>query len=514
VWQELFEAARQFSIQSHPHHTFPHLGPDSACPLCQQPLGEAADRLVQFNIFIQQDAEKTSREKRRLAIAAFEVINKADLNIAFDAELRTELAELDASLAEYCGNLQGEIDARRSIIKLACGDNGDWSTIGEQLHNPCAELLVLAKRLTDEAASLEKAADDAARAKLVASFNELDARLELSKIQTLVLDAIATFILRDQLRSCVLALRTNAITLKSTELTQEVVAKGLGNVLNAEFKQLGVNKLHVALHSQSVRGKPMHKLVLELPGAKKPMAILSEGEQRAIAIASFLAEVNISGSKGGIVFDDPVCSLDHRRRELVAARLVTEAQKRQVVIFTHDVYFLCILQQQAEYTGIGFSTLSLHRTAQGYGVADSELPFQGAKTSARVGMLRQMHADCARLHKLGEEKEYHRRASDVYFHLRLAWERGIEEVLFRGVVTRFSEGLQTKRLSEVVVEDDDYAAVEAGMTKCSKYAHDKAAQGNIAIPSPDELAADILSLETWRKNIEDRSSAIKKKRAA
>jgi hypothetical protein len=490
------------------------LGPESACPLCQQPLGEASDRLVAFDTFIQQEAEKAAREKKAGAIAAFELVDKADLNIAFDAELKIELETSDPALAGVCAGLQAAIDARRNAIKAACGEGGDWSAIGAEPDNPCSGLNALAQRLLDEAIVFERASDDGARAALILQFNELEARLELSTIKAAVLDAIQRYSLQEKLRACQTAVRTNAITLKSTELTQQVVSKGLANALNAEFKQLGVNELHVALHSQSVKGKSSHKLVLKLPGAKRPMSILSEGEQGAIAIASFLAEVNVGGGRGGIVFDDPVCSLDHRRRELVAARLIAEAKKRQVVIFTHDVYFLCVLQQQAEHSGVGLSALSLHHRMAGFGVPDNALPFQGAKTSTRVSMLRQMHTVCAKLHAIGDEKEYHRRAGDTYFYLRQAWERGIEEVLFRGVVTRFSEGIQTQKLKEVVVEDADYAAVNAGMTKCSKYAHDKGALGNIAIPGPDELETDILALETWRKNIEARIGEVRKRRTA
>ncbi len=41
--------------------------------------------------------------------------------------------------------------------------------------------------------------------------------------------------------------------------------------------------------------------MVELPQSRSPGDILSEGEQRAVAIGSFLAEVGLSGGKGGIV---------------------------------------------------------------------------------------------------------------------------------------------------------------------------------------------------------------------
>src|SRR5690606_18585121 len=74
AWRELFEAARRFAIESHPDKPFPELDEESQCPLCQQPLAEGADRLIRFEKFIQQDAEKTSQERRLALNAEFKKI--------------------------------------------------------------------------------------------------------------------------------------------------------------------------------------------------------------------------------------------------------------------------------------------------------------------------------------------------------------------------------------------------------------------------------------------------------
>ena len=256
----------------------------------------------------------------------------------------------------------------------------------------------------------------------------------------------------------------------------------------------------------------MHKLKLELPESRSPSDILSEGEQSAIAIGSFLAEVGLNGSKGGIVFDDPVSSLDHLRRERVAKRLSTEAAHRQVIVFTHDIYFLCILAEEARAAGVPIATQSLVRHEKGFGVPDPELPFEGKNASKRIGALKGQHQLIAKLHKDNNEQAHRRQTVDAYFRLRMAWERAVEEVLLCKVVLRFRQGVETQRLAEVVVDDDDYARVDAGMTKCSKYAHDKAAIGGVAVPDPDELLADVQSLEDWRISVERRSKAIAKKR--
>lgn len=512
AWQALFEAARKFAVESHPGKEFPHLGPEAGCPLCQQPLGAAAQRLVAFEAFIQQEAEKLARGKRGEAMAAYTTLDKADLSIGFDSELNAELTALDPELTKACECLQSAIKTRRESIKAACGGKVAWESIGIEPPDVSTGLKALAANLIAEAESLEKASDEKARLALEKQFKELEARQALGSIKAGVLEAIEKLQRQKKLKSCQAGVRTNAISIKSTELTEQFVSAELADALNAEFKKLNVGELHVSLKSLTQKGKAYHKLVLQLPGAEQPSSILSEGEQRAIAIASFLAEVNVGGGKNGVVFDDPVSSLDHRRRELVASRLAEEAKARQVIVFTHDVYFLCILQQTAERLGVEIATRSLHKRPEGFGVADAELPFEGAKTSTRIGMLRQMHVKCEQLYKAGDEKECRSWTRDAYFHLRLAWERAVEEVLLRSVVIRFREGVETNKLIEVVVEHSDYAAVERGMTKCSKYAHDKAALGNVAVPLPAELADDITALELWRKAIEARSTKTRKLR--
>lgn len=152
------------------------------------------------------------------------------------------------------------------------------------------------------------------------------------------------------------------------------------------------------------------------------------------------------------------------------------------------------------------------RRAEGFGIADPELPFEGKNTSKRIGALKVQQQAIAKLHKEGDEQEYHRQTVDAYFRLRMAWERAVEEVLLREVIIRFRKGVETQRLIGVSVDDDDYAQVNAGMSKCSNYAHDKAMIGGVAVPEPDELLTDILALENWRAQVHKRSEETAKKR--
>lgn len=511
AWRELFDAARKFAIESHPDKTFPELGTDAPCPLCQQPLSEGAARLQRFEAFIEQEAEKTSQTRRTALAAEYKPFIAQSLTLNLDDVTYGEIEALDPQLAADTKSFESLLTTRQEAIKAAVIAH-KWDGVAQILETPTKRLQALADKLNAEAETLEKASDEKARAALQKQFTELDARVRLSQVRSAVITAVGKLRHQAKLAQCLSAVKTNAISLKASEIAEKVVSKGLADALNREFKALGVGTLSVSLQSRTDRGKALHKLKLELPQSRSPSDILSEGEQRAVAIGSFLAEVGLSGGKGGIVFDDPVSSLDHRRRERVAKRLAAEAAHRQVVVFTHDIYFLCLLVEEAKSAGITISTQSLIRRAEGFGVADPELPFEGRNASKRIRALKSQQQDIAKLHRDGEEQEHRQQTIDAYFRLRMAWERTIEEVLLREVILRFRKGVETQRLAGVVVDDEDYAQVNAGMTKCSNYAHDKALMGGVAVPDPDELLADITALETWRTQIEKRGVETAKKR--
>ena len=153
---------------------------------------------------------------------------------------------------------------------------------------------------------------------------------------------------KSALEQCRKELKTRPISDKSKELASSAVTNALRTALEREFDALGIDSVKLVLKERIEKGKVKYRLVLDLPTTSKLSDILSEGEQRAIAIGSFLAELSLAGHSGGIVFDDPVSSLDHWRRRHVAARLVAESGHRQVVVFTHDTSFLGQLREEIE----------------------------------------------------------------------------------------------------------------------------------------------------------------------
>lgn len=513
AWKSLFEAARKFSIEAYLDVVFPELGAGTQCPLCQQPLTEGAERLLRFEVFIQQEVEKTAKSKKKTLDEEFKILVGQSMSLGMDDELFAEIEALDNALAPDVRAFEKELAARHVGIKLAITSR-EWGQIIALSVSPSPRLQSLADTLSQEAETLEKLTNEQGRAELQAQYNELDTRIRLAKVKAAVLTAIDKFDRQAKLAKCLSDVKTNAISLKASELTEKVVSTELEAALNQEFKALGVGSLQVQLKSRVDKGKAYHKLKLNLPQTKSPADILSEGEQRAIAIGSFLAEVNISGSSGAVVFDDPVSSLDHKRRERVAKRLAEEGTKRQVIIFTHDLYFMSLLIDEAQQEGVAIETQSISRHPSGFGVTDPDLPFEGMNTKARVGYLKNRHPQIKKLFESGDELEHRKQSADAYRQLRIAWERAIEEVLLRNVVLRFRKGIETQRLAGVMVEDADYVAVDTWMSKCSNYAHDQALLGGVDVPEPDELLEDINALDQWRVEIDKRGKKLEEKRKA
>jgi hypothetical protein len=163
-------------------------------------------------------------------------------------------------------------------------------------------------------------------------------------------------------------------------------------------------------------------------------------------------------------------------------------------------------------SGIAVATQSLTRRPEGFGVTDSDLPFEGMNTGSRVRFLRNRQQAIKTLYTSCDELEHRKQTAQAYLHLRIAWERAVEEVLFGSVVLRFRKGIETNRLAGVSIEDADYATVDQWMTKCSNYAHDQALLGGTEAPDPDELLTDINALDTWRKQIDARREQVRKRR--
>lgn len=518
-WKSLYEAAKAYSVNvAYKDTEFPAVGEGKVCVLCMQELNETAkERLSRFKNFMEnatQEELKSAKDEISNTLNAFEGIKFKSLKTF--ASVLDEICAKDEDLKQYlCDEYLP--NARMRVAKLLrVLRKYNICELPLLLDLKVDEIVAIEKALEEEAVNIEKAANPEELQKLKKQLTELQGRRLLSQRKKSIIDRRDNISLRYKYLCCDQETDTTQITRRGRELVTEAFTPALLTVLKGELTALGVKHLPINLGQSGERGTTQHKILLD--GCKDNTIaltqILSEGEQKAMAIAGFLAELNTGHHTNPIVFDDPVCSLDHRYREKTAERLAIESKKRQVIIFTHDIAFLMQLGLKASENDAEVTVRTICRNGNDVGYSFPDLPWHALPTSKRIGYLRNEHQKIKELYGKGNPDDYNHRAAHIYNLLRETWEAFIEEVLLNGTVIRHQQEIQTNRLKGVAVTDDDYKAIDEGMSKCSSwmFGHDKSKALDVNRPDPDELLSDINALEEFRKATLKNIDAVKKKR--
>lgn len=516
-WVQLLRSAAEFAKQAYAGHDFP--GPeDASCVLCQQPLAAGARRrLEQFWAFLQADAQRRYDTLREKARGLYVPIKDAPVNaFPLDKTILEELAERWGATVDAVNAYVQAVASRQESVKQMAPKR-QLDTLPPLPGDPREALLAIKEDLVQQAVKLEAGMTAEQREAKKKRLMQLQARVKLRAHLSTVLRAIEAdkndFLFSEALKCC----QTRALTQKSGELYQKSVTQDLQAALAREQKALGVDGIKVTFDLSGQKGTRMQQLKLSaaatMPKTRRLSGILSEGEQRAIAIASFLAEVSLEPGKSGIVFDDPVNSLDHRRRERIARRLAIEAKQRQVIVFTHDLAFAWELQECAEAQGHRAAVRHVFAAGASKGHCSDKLPFEGQKLTARINVLKELHGKAKKAIEVEQDYDkYNGLVRDGYVKLRTTWEQLVEDHMFAGTVKRFQRAIKTQNLRSVTVEDPHAKAVYDGMTRASYFAHEGGTEAPPALPEPQEFLQDILDLETAANAITDSKKAAEARR--
>ena len=502
-WKELWEAARRFSQEhAYPRQGFPVVDGGAHCVLCQRDLDDAsAQRFRQFEAFVASTAERELRQ----ASETFAGMGSPLLALKTTTEVVTEtLKEIrleNEALADAVSAALAANEKRREAVALALTEDRDLAPDCPAVAPAAVEVDALVLQTEARIESLRASVSADTRARMTAEAQELRARKLLAQHVPVVLSEIDRKKRLAAYGLCVNDTTTNAITLKSTAVTRTAVTQKLKDSFQNELDSLGFRHIEVELkEAGGAEGILYHKLLLtRAPGVDLPR-VVSEGEQRCLSIAAFFAELSTADEPSGIVFDDPVSSLDYRWRDGVARRLVQEAKTRQVIVFTHDVVFLLLLKQFAEEEGVEQLDQHVRQLSKGAGVCAEELPWVAMPIRKKIGHLKNEWQAADKLFRDGEQATYEKEAKYLYGLLREAWERALEEVLLAGTVERFRVGVQTQQIGKIAdITAEDCRTLDTAMGKCSKWlpGHDQAPAARAPVPEPAELKADIEALEDW-----------------
>jgi len=521
-WRALWEAARAYSTSdAYPAEHYPVTGAAALCVLCQQPLTEhASERLLRFESAVadlaatRSDSARTAVAQRREQLAGLNWAHVTALITAFrigdDARQRENAQALDTAL--------DEAQARMSTMAGYCEqpDSVTDDTISEGVEALAIARSAVAGVLTKQEAVLEALTqavpqDDAT---IHASRDELLGRQALAAMMPTVVNYVGALRVVAKLDEEIARLDTTACSNFAKTLAAELVTDELTSRFSAELCQLALTPPAQLTTAAGRRGAVLHQMTLANSKASVT-DVLSDGEQRAVALAGFLAELALAPATSPVLLDDPVTSLDHLRRGAVAARLAQESVRRQVIVFTHDIAFLYrLLEAVGEQDGASCRVRRLERGSDAAGVVYEGLPWAGASVKERLEELEQ-HAGQAR--EALEQQGRHAYESEVkliYADLRATYERAVEDLLFNGVVMRLQHEVKTQSLAQVEVTQEDRVAVERGMSRVSGLiaAHDRAAALAEPWPGVDEVLADIGACRVWVDAVYARRKRLGKER--
>lgn len=501
-WKALWEAARAFSEQAaYPGKVFPHVEAGAQCVLCLQPLSDkASTRLQSLEDFVkgslQAEADKLKRASDKL-IAKLETYLPREQDGPILEELESDHSDCGVEIKKILSDAKNLAEELITYLRNDEGSSqtGSLSAASEGLGNVIAGIL-------NKAAEYDRLAEQGKVDELEKELSELKARHLLFEKRAEIQSEIARFEKVKILAKAAQSANTMSVSQFSNGLTTKYVSEALCMRFKNEITALGLTHIRVDLASAGARkGVTRHKIKLESIQPANPEDVISEGEFRCLALAAFLSE--IAESPSGILFDDPVCSLDHIWREKIAERLVQEAKGRQVIVFTHDMAFASLLDSLARSprhnTGIAHRMIQ-RRGQAGAGFCSDQMPWVNMKTRDRRTVLNNELVRLGKLAKTGDPT-YEREIIFWYGMLREAWERAIEELLFNEAVIRFRRSVETHRLKKALGawKPTDYETIEKGMGRCSQFlpGHDHATELNPPVPTIADAESDFKEFADW-----------------
>jgi ABC-type transport system involved in cytochrome c biogenesis ATPase subunit len=508
-WRLMWEQAREYSeTTAYPERDFPATDNGDLCVLCHQPLdADAKTRLSGFEAFVKGglEASATSAEKGYAdAVAALPSLparEKWKLNVDF---LKVDPAAGEALFAAIAARLAAipKVETAEAVPHV------DWTTVD-------AAVLAASTAQTKEGTALEELGKDGRKAELEKKLKELKASEWLSQQKAAVLLEVSRLAAIKRLEKAEALTKTNALTAKKNELAKDELEAGYRDRFLVELRTLGGTRLKVKpVAVPEGKGKISFKLEIKDAVLKASAgSILSEGESRIVALAAFLADITGSGQPTPFVFDDPVSSLDQEFEERVVERLVELAKTRQVVVFTHRLSLLALVEdaiearKRAEPAVPALSVVTLRRIGDSTGRVD-ELDVRHKKPKSGFTAIRDHKLPKIRTHeKDGNVAEYDSALKTACGDFRILTERSIEKVILNGLMERFRRSIQTKQLKSLTkINAADCTLVDSMMTKYSKFEHSQPDELAGILPTPDELAADLDTVIAWIDEFEKRAA--------
>jgi energy-coupling factor transporter ATP-binding protein EcfA2 len=504
-WRLLWEAARAYSTEyAYTTEAFPNVAGGARCVLCQRTLDhESRDRLRTFEAFVKGELQRHAMEAEQFvqtAIGAF-----PDVPSAETLTLRMEAAGIsDDNDRRIVLGFAAAIAKRKDTCLRA-------SLIGELPAPPnrssLVDLVRFARKLARQARSYERDAKNENRPLLEQTRNRLSARKWLNQQRKAIDAEIVRLSTIHELAEADRLTHTRALTTRKSELSEELITAAYIHRFEDELKRLKGASIPVILKKTRPQvGRVYHRICLDNANREdvRTSDILSEGEFRVVSLAAFIADTEGRGTKTPFIFDDPISSLDQVYEEAAAQRLVALSKNRQVIVFTHRLSLVGLLEKYADKESVDKTIVCLSRIKIG---DIAELPITLTKTKATANRFLNERIKVAKAAFQAGDAEYEKEAKALCRDIRILLEQVVEIDLLAGVVRRYNPEVQTKgkieHLAKITAEDCKF--VDDMMTSYSRYEHSQPEEAPVELPRPDDIEKNLKEIASFIETIQKRN---------
>lgn len=504
TWKAMWEAARNYSKQNaYPDADYPVIALGSKCVLCEQELGEAAiQRLVKFESYVTGELESSATVAESAFTNAIKQLPEKPSNQ--DLVTVLQAAQLDENEWLPVFNIVWqEIEKVVNNAKDLSRESHLFYDLSPEtfqvILNEIDELKLQVEQHNKDAEQFDKQA-------INVEINELKSKRWASGYIQAIKDEIAGLQKKYQIDEWLKSVSTTAVSKEAGRVSEILVTEAFVGRFNTELKLLGASKVNVELvKTKTIHGRVQHKIQLHglhpQHSRSKALQVLSEGEQRIVSLAAFLADVTSKPNSAPFIFDDPISSLDQTYEEHTAKRLVDLSNNRQVIVFTHRLSLLGQLIEKGKA-----ECIHLRRETWGTG-EHGILPLYAKNPIKAINDLRNSRLSAAR-------KAFNTEGYDGYYPLakaicsdfRILLERIVEVELLAEIVMRHRKDVQTKnRIQNLAkITKEDCEMLEQLMTDYSYFEHSHSNDTTVEIPEPDALDASFGQIVNWHKEFKER----------
>jgi energy-coupling factor transporter ATP-binding protein EcfA2 len=507
-WRDFVIAAQNYKIQIDNNKgariNYPVEG--DRCLFCLQPISENEKSLIDtyWNLLQSQAETELNRVKQDIANAKRELQKLPTALFNETTELYGFLKQYHPEQTEKWQKIVTESEKSKYNLIQNLEKLNKELTVTELSANT-SELNPISLKLKESIDKLFRKKPDQEIATLTFQQNYLTDKSLLSRLLLQIVEYISVCKWISKAENSLGAFRTNSLTTLQGSLFNQHITDKYTSTFDAECDFLKAPKF-VEIRQQNSRLKTFRKLSIANTTASH---ILSEGEQRAISLADFLTEIQLNPQNTGVIFDDPVTSLDHQRRALIAERLVKLAESKQVIIFTHDLLFVNYLKNLSE-SRINIQCHWIEKINGKIGIISNnnspatEGDYKSVKNANDAW-------DAARKETSPTEREKLLRAG--FSSLRTNYEYLIIFDLFQAVVLRFDERVSVERLKDVVVLPKYTKTLIAKVGQLSRYieAHLHSDAYVSIKPEPEDLKREMDEFNSLKKELKTLRNEIKAK---